>query len=253
MYTPFPGSSSIAHLYARCPALIIATVLAGVLIANPSIFSTGDACENVSIITFTFDDGYRSQFRYAEPILDKYGYDGVEFMAIKDIAEEPSEYMTYGDLSYLAGKGWEIGSHSVGHEHLTEISLSDARKSIVESKKILFKNGFLAETFATPYGEYNDDIIRIIKSNYKAHRTVDIGLNNIPLVGDERYLLKSIVVYDDTTFEDVKYWMDRAKDEHKWLILTFHRIGESGHYNTDIDTFERIVKYAYDNGFVNYI
>lgn len=251
MYIPIPSSSSIAHIYARCPALIVATIIAGVLITQNPLMSDAFPCKDKSVITFTFDDGYSSQFRYAYPILDIYGYDGVLFPVINEIGTD--DRMTYEDLKYLTSKGWEVGSHSMNHEHLTMIDIKGAKDSIFNSKKEFLKNGIVVESFASPYGEYDQNTIRIIKTYYKAHRTVDVGLNNIPLGMNEQYTLKSIVVKSDTTFEEVKVWMDKARDEHKWLILTFHRIGEYGEYNTDIDTFERIVKYAYDNGFVNYI
>ena len=58
--------------------------------------------------------------------------------------------------------GLEFGSHTLPHSHLTKISL--AKQGIMKAKELL-KNriGEEIKTFCYPYGEYNRDIIELVK------------------------------------------------------------------------------------------
>ncbi len=63
-----------------------------------------------------------------------------------------------------------IGSHTVNHPYLCEISKDDQKKEILNSKIVLEKKVKKEiKYFAYPSGDYNNDIIRILKSlKYRA-------------------------------------------------------------------------------------
>jgi hypothetical protein len=74
------------------------------------------------MISFTFDDGWNSVRRIAEPILRRYGMVGT-VGAICDLVfwdqSRAHNFMRPEDLRYLVEAGWEIASHSLFHRRMT--------------------------------------------------------------------------------------------------------------------------------------
>ncbi|MEK7767460.1 MAG: polysaccharide deacetylase family protein, partial [bacterium] len=83
-------------------------------------------------VIFTFDDGYRSVFTEALPILRKYHFVGAAYLVTDyvglengwhDPALEPRvPLLTWEDVAALTAAGWEIGSHGRTHRSFTRLS-----------------------------------------------------------------------------------------------------------------------------------
>jgi peptidoglycan/xylan/chitin deacetylase (PgdA/CDA1 family) len=104
-------------------------------------------------VAVTFDDGYRSVYDHALPILEEHGFPATVFVptelvrgggpllwpGIDHWAEEPTsdelEAMTAAQLRLLIAKGWEIGSHTLTHPKLPELDDEELRRQLVESKE----------------------------------------------------------------------------------------------------------------------
>ena len=103
------------------------------------------------VLAVTFDDAYRSVMELGRPILDRFGLPATVFAPTDFIgAEEPLHWpgvdgwlggpdereltpMSWSELQTLRGAGWEIGSHTGSHPHLTEIddrALEDAARPL---------------------------------------------------------------------------------------------------------------------------
>lgn len=65
-------------------------------------------------VTFTFDDGGIGFYKYAAPILEKYGYRGIAFVSTSMIGSEG--FMTADQICELDARGHIIGSHSHIHQ-----------------------------------------------------------------------------------------------------------------------------------------
>jgi len=130
-------------------------------------------------IMITFDNSYECLLSVVKPVLDSAGFKAVVFVASKSIGmynfwDNPDEKtrvpcLDKNSLLSLIKQGWEIGSHSLTHAHLTKITEEKIIKEIYGSKfdleQILQTNVI---SFAYPYGEYNDAIKNIvIKAGYK--------------------------------------------------------------------------------------
>jgi len=248
MYGSQPVSSGLLHLVCRYPLLVVPIAL-GLIFGLPSLSQAPGECLPSSMITFTFDDGYQSTYDKAFPILEKYSYPATAFIITSAVGE--SGYMTIEQILDLANKGWEIGSHTVSHVDLTELSDDQLSYELLESKKYLERFGLKVENFSSPYGEYNKRVIKAVAQYYFSHRTSRlVGLNDLPLNNPEdRYYLKSVSVEAKTTVEEVKQWITRAKEEGKWLILLFHHIDKSGDYNWSSENLEEVVRFAYEETF----
>jgi peptidoglycan/xylan/chitin deacetylase (PgdA/CDA1 family) len=245
MYGPNPlGISSLLRVICRWPVLLVVTLIVGATVAWPGQEKPG-CCEFVQV-SFTFDDGYESTFTKAYPILESYGFQGTAFV-ITSMVGRPG-YMTLDQLKKLYESNWDIGSHTVTHRVLTKIPLNEVEKELADSRTWLKANGFEVYSFASPEGEYNNQIIELIKKYYTLHRTAwPKGLNPIPLVNTEDvYRLKNVEVRADTSVEEVKGWIDKAIEEHAWLILSFHRIDANDEFSWSSINFEEIVRYVRD-------
>ena len=247
MYVPKCVPTSFLHLICRHPILVVPIAI-GLLLGIPHFMNVPSCCVPEAMITFTFDDGYLSTYQYAYPILKKYGYVGTAFIIPSLVGKEG--YMNWAQITELYRNGWEIGSHSYTHPHLTQLSLEDLEKELYLSKQDLERHGFYVISFASPYGEWDEKTIVAIKKYYLLHRTAwPSDLNPIPLPEKDRYYLKAVAA-DEISVEEVKQWIRKAKEEKKWLILIFHRVNEhKPQYNISAEDFEEIVKFVHDLGF----
>ncbi|MEW6063675.1 MAG: polysaccharide deacetylase family protein [Bacillota bacterium] len=140
-------------------------------------------------IVITFDDGYKDNYRFAYPIMKKYGYTGTIFVVSKAIGntnffdvekklQPENRIMDWHEIRELAEAGFTIGAHTVDHPHLAEVPPEVARHQIEESKRAL-EHGLKkpVEFFAYPYGSYNDTVADLVKqAGYRAAVTTELGL-----------------------------------------------------------------------------
>lgn len=130
-------------------------------------------------IRFSFDDvgmdeniiGEQDNIRLYK-LLKKYGVKNVIFYCV------PWKQ----DLVKMLGKDYEIGSHTLTHPVLRDISIHQARHEIEFSKKkleeIIKKE---IKSFCYPKGRYNERVIKLVKkAGYKEARTTDIGCIKTP-------------------------------------------------------------------------
>jgi peptidoglycan/xylan/chitin deacetylase (PgdA/CDA1 family) len=125
-------------------------------------------------VVITFDDGNIDNYNNAFPILKKYGFVATFYVVQTYINGEGM--ISTDQLKELIQAGWEIGSHSKTHAHLPAIGEDQLPDEIRMSKLNLEdKLGVTINSFAYPFGEINDNIIRLTSSfGYKSA----VGLGN---------------------------------------------------------------------------
>jgi len=161
-------------------------------VANTS--SSNDAGVPTKLAIITFDDGYKSQFTSAEPILAHYGYKASFFIVCNFVgktAEEMNsssivnfvgkgvEQMSWQDIMTLYKHGNQIGAHTMNHlRNLTSMSNSELNYEIGQSKQCLADHGISTTTFAYPYenGKDNSTIVEKIAKYYSYARAGDYPL-----------------------------------------------------------------------------
>lgn len=128
-------------------------------------------------VAITFDDAFGSVSRYAEPILSRYGapatvfaptgfMDGGSMLAWPGVSHwNESEFapelapMDWDELRRLAAAGWEIGSHTVTHPHLTTLENSALRRELEDSRaRCSERLGLPCRSIAYPYGDVDDRV-----------------------------------------------------------------------------------------------
>ena len=95
-------------------------------------------------VAVTFDDGYLDNYTHAYPVLKKYNIPAAIFVVINRIGKHlvNDDYMSWSQIREISESGLiTIGSHSMSHPNLSEISLEEQLKEeILESKKYWKRN-----------------------------------------------------------------------------------------------------------------
>jgi peptidoglycan/xylan/chitin deacetylase (PgdA/CDA1 family) len=176
------------------------------------------------LITLTFDDGYACHYEIAFPLLQKYDLPATFYVSSGFLEQE--DYLTNNQVIEISQKGHEIASHGVSHRNLKKISLVEVKKELEDSKRSLEKLiGKDVENFAPPFGSFSLNMTYVLKSYYKSNRTIIPGLNAIHQLNP--WFLRSYVIFNSTSLEELNDWIELADKEKKWLILIYHHINES--------------------------
>jgi glycosyltransferase involved in cell wall biosynthesis len=132
--------------------------------------------ERSNLIICTFDDAYEGVLKYALPILKQYSFTATIFVCCNYIGEMNSwnlkdtkvrKHLNIDELKRLQTEGWEIGSHGNTHNSLLRLSEPDLDKELIESKHFLAKNFAEINSYAYPYGDFNDYCKNKVTENYR--------------------------------------------------------------------------------------
>lgn len=197
---------------------------------------------NEGMVTIAFDDGFKSGYEVALPMLRSAKMNANFFVITDAFRRNDRMYMTEYDVLKLVSSGQEIGSHSRTHQYLTRLSESKTKDEVLGSRKDLAAMRIQACTFAYPYGDYNDAVRdAVIHAGYIGARTSNPGFN---FRDSDRFLLKDQNVLVETTPDQIKAWIDKAITERTWLILLFHSIDRTGSpYSATPETLQTTINH----------
>src|SRR5665647_3825856 len=127
------------------------------------------ADDRKSAFTFTYDDGYITQYQYVKPILDSFGFKGTFFIISGSMTDDlPGiwKYGTWNQFRSMALEGHEIGSHTVTHPDLTtlttgNISTPGTLLYELNQSKLTIEQKISNQkciTIAYPYNDYNTNV-----------------------------------------------------------------------------------------------
>ena len=130
-------------------------------------------------VAVTFDDALLSVLAIAKPLLDEVGFPATVYAptAYLDTPDRPLKWdgieqwhggeheqellpMSWDQLGGLAEAGWEVGSHTRTHPHLTQIDDVALRDELVRSREEVEQRlGRPCPTIAYPYGDYDERVV----------------------------------------------------------------------------------------------
>jgi peptidoglycan/xylan/chitin deacetylase (PgdA/CDA1 family) len=127
-------------------------------------------------IVFTFDDGYRSVYVNAFPVLRRHGWPAVLDLLVAN--ESKSWGISAGRVRSLMAAGWEIDSHTLTHLDLTTLSAATLRREVAGSRRILRRQfGAPVNFFCYPAGRYDTRVIAAVRrAGYEGATSVRSGL-----------------------------------------------------------------------------
>jgi peptidoglycan/xylan/chitin deacetylase (PgdA/CDA1 family) len=191
------------------------------------------------LVSIAFDDGYSTDYTEALPALRKYGLVSTNYIISECVDSTESGYMDSNQINQLKSYGNEIGSHTIDHPYLTELSNAEISTELSESKDDLAGLFGTINNFAIPYGDYNENVIAQIKNHYRSARTSDAGYNS--LGSFDPYHIRVQHVDAGVTPETVNSWVTDAKNNKWWLVILFHKIDNSGDtYTTTPEYLDRM-------------
>ncbi len=167
-------------------------------------------------ILITIDDGYKSIYEYAYPVLKKYKIPATIYI-YQVFVNAGKNTLSFDEIKELSENGFEFGCHSNTHPVLTnKKNLTDEEyikfleKEIIEPKKYLEKKiGVPIETMAYPYGSYSKEVHKIVeKAGYKLAFSVVPSYNTKET---HKYSLKRTMIYVSTTIDEFKKILERKQ------------------------------------------
>lgn len=252
---------------------------------SPIFFGTHAlSATNSKVIIINFDDGLRTQYTHAKPILDKYGFKAT-FYVVCNYVDNKKGYMTWEQIETLSREGHDIGSHTMNHFRLSDLSKTEINYEVGQSKKCLQDHDIEAASFAYPFNDGSDNkkIVKVVSKFYDSARTANdpisflscdglkdqsiqdecIGHSNknkitYTLTGWSQDFSRMVNSYDDSRLFERFVKVVNSQDKYNAdgqinaiPIVIYHRIGETTElgYNTDLELFEKEMKYLHDNDF----
>lgn len=154
-------------------------------------------------VVITFDDGYADTLDVAAPLLKRYGFSATCYVVSNavgtynswdaDLLQERKPLMRRDQLARWLAAGMEVGSHSLSHPRLVELSRDAARCEIAESRFAL--QAMLdvpIEHFAYPFGHFTAETVELVRdAGYSSAMTVQPG---VARRSDDRLRLPRILV-----------------------------------------------------------
>jgi len=141
----------------------------------------------------TFDDGSASVFQFAQRLLGKFGFSGIQYLVANYIgkkndwattgAEVGETLMDENEVRVWLAAGHEIGSHTLTHPHLSLVDPKQAREEIFSSKKKLEDLfGVPIRHFCYPYGNWRPWVRDLVEeAGYESAVTTEAGIcRNVP-------------------------------------------------------------------------
>ncbi len=121
-------------------------------------------------VVLTFDDGYRSDYTVALPVLRAQGWSGVLNLQVGNLV--PLR------VRKLIRSGWEVDAHTFTHPDLTMVGTAQLRNEVAGSRRAIRRlYGVPVNTFCYPAGRYNAAVIAAVRAaGYKAATTTRSGL-----------------------------------------------------------------------------
>ncbi|MFC7176994.1 polysaccharide deacetylase family protein [Halosegnis marinus] len=165
-------------------------------------------------LLLTFDDGGVSCAETAAPLLESYGMRGNFFVVTGRLGDDG--YMTEDHVRELAAAGHHVGSHTVTHANLREVSPSKRRAELVRSKEALESLlGTTCRSISIPGGFVDEDVLT---------DAFDAGYDYV-FISEPRYLSLPVKgspvgrwsVWHDTGADGIERILDRNLRTRLWV------------------------------------
>ncbi len=188
--------------------------------------------EHRGAITVTFDDGWRTTYTEAFPIMKEFGFPAN--VAVNPGVLRYSGYMELSHLQELHEAGWSMVSHTVNHARLTELTDAEMDQELRSAKEFLDEQGFRGtDVFVVPYHDWD---VRERNAVAKYHRTAR-GVSATVFPTDSLVSWMPSIRYDLTGVEAdslpyttvegrerLRAMLQRTEDEGLFMDLFFHHM-----------------------------
>jgi peptidoglycan/xylan/chitin deacetylase (PgdA/CDA1 family) len=154
----------------------LASAVSGATPARPSTVAAVLDAPAAGRFVLSFDDGHVSSHDVIFPLLAERGWPGTFFVVASWVGTRNA--LTWAQLRTMADAGMEIGSHSLTHPFLHELSAAEIRREFGDSKRMLEDGlGRAVEIASLPRGSAAPGTAAIVAElGYRAFCTSAPGL-----------------------------------------------------------------------------
>jgi peptidoglycan/xylan/chitin deacetylase (PgdA/CDA1 family) len=198
-----------------------------------------------SAFSFSFDDGFISQYDHAKNILNQNDFPATYFILppfLTDTLPGIWRYGTWQMFLEMYFEDDELASHSLNHPDLTQLPVGDTLSpntihyELYHSKKMINEKTLSTNciTFAYPFGEHNNLVDSLTSLYYESSREVGDIINQSSIAGKEWFKLKSYQVEFDMPRDSLENdldelnefitWIDNSIQNGTWGILLAHEV-----------------------------
>ena len=130
-------------------------------------------------VVITFDDGYRSVFENALPVLKNLGWPGVLNLKVDNVGAPWG--LSERHVRKLVAAGWELGAHTITHPDLRTLDDAALKREVAGSRAAISKRfGVPVNFFCYPSGRYDQRVISAVRhAGFLGATTTNEGLATV--------------------------------------------------------------------------
>ena len=162
----------------------------------------------------SFDDGFRTVYENAAPIMKKYGIKGNIYLPTAYI-DNNNYFMTWKMVQELyESKQFEMQAHTHNHKDIRTLDKKTMSDEIVKSH-LLFKKklGYLPETFCMPFGTYDHKSTELLRKSKQYNYILGSYYGHIKEKKLKTNILPRIGISND---DDIKIFKDKLEGKYDW-------------------------------------
>ena len=163
-------------------------------------------------IIVSFDDGFRSVYENAAPIMREYGIPGSVYLPTALIGND-KEYMDWDMIKSLTKQGFSFQAHTHNHCDMRRLSDTDLKKEILLNNQIIEeKTGEKPIAFCFPYGVYDRHSVDILKA-YGDYKYILGSYYGLAVKGKYKRVLPRIGISNSDSLED---FIAKLEGKYDW-------------------------------------
>lgn len=163
MEGPARASSGVLtyHEILPLPSQYLYRVTSAQFQAHLSLLSSGilQAVSPGHVPLITFDDGHRSNFEQAFPLLEQFGLKAT-FFVLAGCVGGTDKYISWNQARQIVAAGHRVESHGWSHRLLTQCSHDELEEELVRSKlELEDRLGAQVSAISAPGGRWDDRVV----------------------------------------------------------------------------------------------
>lgn len=178
------------------------------------LFSELDKTLPEKAIIVSFDDGFRTVYENAVPIMKKYGIRGNVYLPTKYIGVD-AHFMTWEMVKELSKDNFfEMQAHTHNHIDIRRLNKVTIKEQIKYSDGIFQEQSLnLPKAFCMPFGTFDKKSLRLLKNQNRYKYILGSYYGHIQSRYLEKNVLPRIGISNDDT---MKVFIDKLDGKYDW-------------------------------------